>query len=117
MFGAGIHNGEVIIGTVGEQTSLNTIMIGDGVDAVYKIVAVALKFGVPFLVSQPVIDAIDNDKYKMPIYQNSIETAENQELFLYELKEKKTSEEKEVFQNRMPALLRSAEIDNILNLL
>ena len=117
MFGAGIHNGEVVIGTVGEQTSLNTIMIGDGVDAVYKIVAVALKFGVPFLVSQPVIDAIDNDKYKMPIYQNSIETAENQELFLYELKEKNTSEEKEVFQNRMPALLRSAEIDNILNLL
>ena len=53
----------------------------------------------------------------MPIYQNSIETAENQELFLYELKEKNTSEEKEVFQNRMPALLRSAEIDNILNLL
>ncbi|MGN0739091.1 MAG: adenylate/guanylate cyclase domain-containing protein [Treponema sp.] len=117
MFGAGIHSGEVIIGTVGEQTSLNAIMIGEGVDTVYKIVAVALKFGVPFLVSQSVIDGIDNDEYKMPVCQNSIETPENKELFLYELKENNNSEKEEIFQSKIPALLRSAEIDNILNLL
>ncbi|MCR5613788.1 hypothetical protein [Treponema sp.] len=85
MLSAGIHTGKVLFGTVGEPTRIDSVMLGDGYDILCHITAIALKYGVPFLVSSSTIDKITGQRAcALKLYQNSIITAMHDELFLYE---------------------------------
>jgi two-component system sensor histidine kinase ChiS len=60
--GIGMHRGDLILGTVGEGNRMQTTVIADAVNVASRIEGLTKTFGVPLLLSKPVVDALDDKK-------------------------------------------------------
>jgi class 3 adenylate cyclase/AmiR/NasT family two-component response regulator len=56
--GIGLHYGDVILGTIGEDERMQTTVIADSVNLASRIEGMTKVFGVPLLVSKSVIDSL-----------------------------------------------------------
>ena len=63
--GIGMHRGDLILGTVGEGNRMQTTVIADAVNVASRIEGLTKTFGVPLLLSKPVVDGLDKTKYKL----------------------------------------------------
>ncbi|MCR5386771.1 MAG: hypothetical protein K6E69_06595 [Treponema sp.] len=108
---AGIHYGDVITGAIGEDLRLDNVIIGPCMNAVCRISAVAYKHGGSFLISKDALDQIEGDiACDVRLYPNSIITAENDEIILYEcVDENSSDDDTEVVK---PVPISSKEIEN-----
>lgn len=59
--GIGMHRGELILGTVGEGSRMQTTVIADAVNVASRIEGLTKTFGVGLLLSKAVVDGIDAD--------------------------------------------------------
>lgn len=82
--GAGIHTGDVVIGTIGEDSRLDNAIVGYGMNIVCRISAVAFNENVEFLVSEKTIEKLEGLKgCDVNLYRCSIDTPEEGVLKLY----------------------------------
>jgi class 3 adenylate cyclase len=56
--GVGLHRGNLILGTIGEEERMQTTVIADAVNVASRIEGLTKTFGVPLLVSRAVVDAL-----------------------------------------------------------
>lgn len=56
--GIGLHSGELILGTIGEEERMQTTVIADAVNVASRIEGLTKVFGVPVLVGKPVVDKL-----------------------------------------------------------
>lgn len=56
--GIGLHRGELILGTIGEEERMQTTVISDAVNVASRIEGLTKVFGVSLLVSKPVVDKL-----------------------------------------------------------
>ena len=56
--GIGLHFGDVILGTIGEEERMQTTVIADTVNVASRIEGMTKVFGVPLLVGKPVVDSL-----------------------------------------------------------
>lgn len=83
-FGAGIHTGDVVIGTIGEDERLDNAVVGYGMNVVFRISSVAFNEQVEFLVSEKTVDVIEGLKgCDLNLYEHSIDTPELNVVRLY----------------------------------
>ncbi|HEY5341820.1 MAG TPA: adenylate/guanylate cyclase domain-containing protein, partial [Candidatus Aquilonibacter sp.] len=59
--GIGLHCGELILGTIGEEERMQTTVIADAVNVASRIEGLTKVFGVPLLVGKPVVDKLPSD--------------------------------------------------------
>lgn len=59
--GTGLHYGEVILGTIGEEERMQTTVIADAVNVASRIEGMTKVFGVSLLVSKPIVDSLPRD--------------------------------------------------------
>ncbi len=59
--GIGLHRGELILGTIGEEERMQTTVIADAVNVASRIEGLTKRFGVSLLVSGPVVDRLPAD--------------------------------------------------------
>jgi len=59
--GIGLHRGELILGTIGEEERMQTTVIADAVNVASRIEGLTKTFGVPLLVSGSVIESLPQD--------------------------------------------------------
>jgi two-component system sensor histidine kinase ChiS len=56
--GIGLHCGELILGTIGEEERMQTTVIADAVNVASRIEGLTKVYGVPLLVGKPVVDRL-----------------------------------------------------------
>ncbi len=59
--GIGLHYGELILGTIGEEERMQTTVIADAVNVASRIEGMTKFFGVSLLVSKPIVDSLPGD--------------------------------------------------------
>lgn len=85
MISCGIHKGDVIVGVIGEENSFTECILGSGIEVASRIENISLKFGVPVLVSKTVVDELEgNPPCKISLFQRSVITQDEGEVYLYE---------------------------------
>lgn len=85
MCSCGIHKGEVLAGVIGDENQLVEILIGPGVEIASRIENVSLKFGIPVLISKTTLEMLEDvPPCKLTMFQRSIITPEDGELYLFE---------------------------------
>ena len=83
-YSGGIHTGEIVIGTIGEDKRLDNAIVGYGMNVVSRISAVAFNEGVEFLVSENAINCIQDIRgCDVNLYKHSIDTPELNVVKLY----------------------------------
>lgn len=83
-YGAGIHTGEAVIGTIGEDKHLDNAIVGYAMNVVSRIGSVAFKDDAEFLVSEQTVDAIKDIRgCDVNLYKHSIDTPELNVVKLY----------------------------------
>lgn len=83
-YAAGIHTGEAVIGTIGEDERLDNAIVGYAMNVVCRISAVAFKDGIEFLVSEKTVDLIDDLRgCDVNLYKHAIDTPEINIVKLY----------------------------------
>lgn len=85
MISCGVHRGDVLVGVIGEEEVFTECMLGPGIEVASRIENIALKYGVPVLISKAVVDSLEGSKpCKLSLFQRSVITQEDDELYLYE---------------------------------
>lgn len=85
MISCGIHKGDVVVGVIGEENSFTECILGSGIEVASRIENISLKYGVPVLVSKTVVDELEgNPPCKISLFQRSVITQDEGEVYLYE---------------------------------
>lgn len=116
-YSGGIHTGDAVIGTIGEDERLDNAVVGYAMNVVCRISAVALKENVEFLVSEKTVDLIDDLKgCDVNLYKHSIDTPELNVVKLY-----RCFDRDDMFrlnpQNISPKTLTIRETDRLVKVL
>lgn len=85
MFSCGIHTGRIVAGVIGDEESYSECLIGPGIKVASRIERTAFKYGVPILVSKKTVDLLEGEKpCRLSLFQRSLITENDGELYLYE---------------------------------
>lgn len=115
MCSCGIHKGEVLAGVIGEDDQLVENIIGSGVEIASRIENVSLKFGIPVLISKSVLDTLEDiPPCKLTLFQRSIITPEDGELYLYECHDEDAEAVPENSTEQRPIPLSYKESERLL---
>lgn len=85
MISCGVHRGDILVGVIGEEDAYTECVIGPGIEVASRIENIALKYGVPILISNAVKEELENEPpCKISLFHRSVITQDDGELYLYE---------------------------------
>ena len=63
--GIGLHSGDLILGTIGEEERMQTTVIADAVNVAARIEGLTKVFGVSLLIGKPIVDKLDTNTFHL----------------------------------------------------